>query len=468
MIARPRVRHRGFSTNPHFSHYEANIYHYTCFNTPSFPLFASTTFPNAPVTMPTHTPSPYRFLAPHPPSSQKSRPKPQSSLRHGFTAHTSGSLNNAIHTTFSEAETPKQTSARRFVIAPVRNTASRGRDDEAWASSGQTHSTPQLKPKRTFQRVESIEEGLQETLAPALNDEDHEDGIAQSVEQRALFTSDGEEQEDGDSNDDGDGEMLFESADRNKRRRISPQPPSSPTQSRSRDQHPPQTPAPTAPGASSHRFLVPAPRTPASFSNNPNPSSSCNTTTTPAPSRPHFRLPPQSPSPQKPTTPLPEFFSPSRKGQKYIPGGLASTLQSWIVETANTGYAAQTGNLNVSFGRDREEGVKMKIRITSVHSSKTGRTDTRGELGGDDGVDCYPGGVVFIKGNTDVALYNASRAPGEARDSDVGVLLAGQGGARGAGSVRIREGSVVGIRAPMWEVDIAGEKWSVGVDWVVL
>jgi hypothetical protein len=26
----------------------------------------------------------------------------------------------------------------------------------------------------------------------------------------------------------------------------------------------------------------------------------------------------------------------------------------------------------------------------------------------------------------------------------------------------------VGIRAPMWDVDVGAEKWVVGVDWVVL
>jgi hypothetical protein len=47
-------------------------------------------------------------------------------------------------------------------------------------------------------------------------------------------------------------------------------------------------------------------------------------------------------------------------------------------------------------------------------------------------------------------------------------LLAGQGGARGTGGVKLRIGGSVGIRAPMWDIDVGGETWLVGVDWVVL
>jgi hypothetical protein len=36
------------------------------------------------------------------------------------------------------------------------------------------------------------------------------------------------------------------------------------------------------------------------------------------------------------------------------------------------------------------------------------------------------------------------------------------------GGVRIKVGSLVGIRAPVWDVDVRREVWSVGVDWVVL
>lgn len=114
------------------------------------------------------------------------------------------------------------------------------------------------------------------------------------------------------------------------------------------------------------------------------------------------------------------------------------------------------------WGRDREDGVRLKVRVNAAASSSTtSRSDNE--------VECFPGHFVFVKGDTDPGLYNVSRAPGVANNNgEVKVLLAGQGGARSAGGVKIRVGGVVGVRAPMWDVDIAGEKWMVGVDWVLL
>jgi hypothetical protein len=94
-----------------------------------------------------------------------------------------------------------------------------------------------------------------------------------------------------------------------------------------------------------------------------------------------------------------------------------------------------------------------------------------GQEGGGKGkgkeVDCYAGSVTFVSGTTNSGSH-ISRNPGASHDGEVKMLLAGQGGARGTGGVRINEGSVVGVRAPMWDIDMGGEKWVVGVDWVVL
>lgn len=122
---------------------------------------------------------------------------------------------------------------------------------------------------------------------------------------------------------------------------------------------------------------------------------------------------------------------------------MASTLQAWIVETASTGYAAQ--NTGVVYGREREEGVKLRVRVGGVGR---GRAE----------VECFAGGVVFVDGEVEGGLRG--------QDAGVRVLLAGKGGARG--TVRVAEGKVVGIRAPVWDVDVQGEKWVVGVDWIIL
>src|SRR4051812_20285302 len=105
--------------------------------------------------MPTHTPSPHRFLASLPPSTaqkSKPKPKPQSSLRHGFTAHTPKTTDTDSHGPEAVAEMPKVTPAKRFVIAPTRHISTGGttnaRGDEVWMST-QTQSTPRSKPRRS-------------------------------------------------------------------------------------------------------------------------------------------------------------------------------------------------------------------------------------------------------------------------------------------------------------------------------
>jgi hypothetical protein len=412
--------------------------------------------------MPLHTPSPHRFLAPHPPSAQKSKPKPPSNLRNGFALDT-----------FNAATTGKQTPelqfkqlppAKRFVITPHRRTQSaegHGKDEvydkEAWGA--QTQSTPRPKPRRKFERVESIEEP--QSSPAALEEDSNSYGVAQSIEQDPMFTESKQQEAEGD-----DDEILFVTEERNKRRRVSP--PSSFSFERPSE---PSTPVP-AHNATTHRFLVPPPRTPAPFGavgnlghdNAITPGSTI--VTTPATHRPAFLLPPQPTSPPKPSKPLPEIFSPSRKIGKYIPDGLASTMQGWIIETANTGFAAHERGVGVVWGRDREDGVRLKVRISAV-SSSSGAGCGNGEEQQE--AECFPGHFVFIRGDTVPGLYNASRAPSLSDDDrETRVLLAGQGGARGTGGVRIKVGGIVGIRAPMWDVDVGGEKWSVGVDWVVL
>jgi hypothetical protein len=136
-------------------------------------------------------------------------------------------------------------------------------------------------------------------------------------------------------------------------------------------------------------------------------------------------------------------------------------LQGWIIETANTGFAAQERSTTggVVWGRDREDGVRLKVRVKAA-SSSTSRDGVE--------VECFPGLFVFVRGETEPGMYNVSRAPDVVgNDGETRILLAGQGDARGTGGVKVKVGGVVGIRAPMWDVDVRGEKWVVGVDWVV-
>jgi len=393
--------------------------------------------------MPTHTPSPHRFLAPHPPSTQKTK-KPQSGLRNALAIQTPASTKKVQPK--PELQFKKLTPAKRFVFAPPRQTQeiAKERRDEPQEDAF-AHATPLPKLRRKFERVESIEEPSQSSQSEA-QDELHGEDVMQSIEggdtQLGRWDRQGEDQED---------DMLFESVQTNKRRRISPA--SSPSLQQPSE---PSTPAPVS-NATTHRFRVPPPRTPAPFP------SIAAVISTPAsvPQRPHFILPALPTSPPKPSRPLPEIFSPSRKNGKYIPSGLASTVTTWMIETANTGFAAQDRSSAVT-GRDREDGVKLRIRVSSL--SRGGGQSRSAEE-----VDCYAGGVVFACGDTEAGMYNASRTENvHGEHTAMRVLLAGQGGTRSSGGVLVKTGSVIGIRAPMWDVDVSGEKWTVAVDWVLL
>ncbi|KAJ4405842.1 hypothetical protein N0V91_004951 [Didymella pomorum] len=292
--------------------------------------------------MPPQKPSPHRFIA-SVPVAQTHKPKPKSNLRHAISAQT------------PELQSKKITPAKRFVVAPTqqqrtgeRNDATTQTERVADRVESPTSSLPELdvtpRPRaRKFERVESIEEAASSPSRPTYQHEDEDKcNVVQTIEHGAMFV---EEDAHTDPYVDED-ELLFESEHTTKRRRTSPP---SPIQHHTA----PQTPI----GAASHRFRFPqtpvaslnaaASYTPATTAN------SASVTTTTA-SRPHFLLPaPRSPS--KPSAPLPEIFSPSRKAQKYIPNGLASNVQAWIIETAQQGPAA-----GIVWGREREDGGGVK------------------------------------------------------------------------------------------------------------
>ncbi|TVY34690.1 hypothetical protein LSUB1_G005517 [Lachnellula subtilissima] len=174
------------------------------------------------------------------------------------------------------------------------------------------------------------------------------------------------------------------------------------------------------------RFLTPAPPS--------TPAASYPTLST-------FRRPPPfrppDPSEQAPSQkdPLPDHFSPQKGGRKYIPGGLAAELQGWLVNIES----ALPSNVN------REDPWLVKIVVDEVSGgARTGMTMIRGrQVKAEDGM---------IE-----------------RETEMKIILAGEGAMVGLqrGS-RVEVGKTVGVKGPVWEVLLEGEKWGVGVDWKVL
>lgn len=407
--------------------------------------------------MPLQKPSPHRFIAPAaPPSTQTPKPKPKSNLRHAISAHTPKPGSS------EPLRFKKITPAKRFVVAPV--PAGHVGTPHAAPERGETETAHAARAKagRKLTRVESIEETSQSQSSPlrAGDEEEGELGILRSVEDQGMSDDDNGGQREttaphphqqvspevGDE-DDSDTELLFEPGPRPKRRRTSPPSPT-PNAIRAASPAPPKTPLPPP----SHRFRLPPPTftTPAPFSAIPTTPST--TAAGATPSRPSFLLPRHNNplSPSKPPAPLPEIFSPSRKTAKYIPGGLAQTVQGWLIEAATTAQASAAGT-----SRSREDGVRLRVRVAELGNK--GRE-----------VDCFVGGVVLARGTTEPGMYNASRVGEGTEEFGTRLLLAGQGGVRGAAGVKVRVGDVVGVKAPTWDIDVGGEKWVVGVEWMVL
>lgn len=139
--------------------------------------------------------------------------------------------------------------------------------------------------------------------------------------------------------------------------------------------------------------------------------------------RPAFLRPSLAPPEQH--EPLPEVFSPHRRGEKFVPGGMAATLQQWVVERGQEAMASRRGQ-----GYLQGEDHVLQVEVADVNGT----------------------GPLLVSGRSEAGR-------------DLRVLLAVDAK---KGSVELRRGCRVGIRAPTWDIEVDGQSWGVGVDWKVL
>ncbi|KAI1751757.1 hypothetical protein F4782DRAFT_504169 [Xylaria castorea] len=158
--------------------------------------------------------------------------------------------------------------------------------------------------------------------------------------------------------------------------------------------------------------------------------------------------------------PLPDVFSPRRKGAKYIQGGLAAELRDWLVDVeAGTGSGLMT-----SVNAKRNEEWVMRIRVDDLH-----------------GLNKCARGMTVVIGRQ--VLEQKSNVSGDGRSQDerketgevlgsntVRLILAGPGRLSGLGIGNdVRPGVLLGIARPTWEVVLDGlGRFGVACDWVVL
>lgn len=206
----------------------------------------------------------------------------------------------------------------------------------------------------------------------------------------------------------------------------------------------PPAPAPRRPiSATAPRFLL-STSTPASQST-PKNSTHPPPNTTSFLKPPRFRPPDPSEASQTRADPLPEQFSPHRRGQKYVAGGLAAEVRDWLIYLEGTIPSTREK-------RNKDDEWAVKIVVDEV----------RGSL---------REGMTLVRGRQVHVLGNDGERDGEMADmvSVEKVILAGEGAGTGLHKGSIVEiGKTVGLKGPLWEVVIDDEKWGVGVEWKVL
>lgn len=133
-------------------------------------------------------------------------------------------------------------------------------------------------------------------------------------------------------------------------------------------------------------------------------------------------------APPEPSEPLPDAFSPHRRGQKFVPGGMAATMQQWVLEAGQSAVQSRKGQ-----GYLKGEDYVMHARV----ESQTGD------------------GPQVVKGRT---------GSGEG----VILVLAGNGHIAGDRRQDLALGTVLGVRAPSWNIELDGNEYAIAVDWRIL
>ncbi|GAP89498.1 hypothetical protein SAMD00023353_3800130 [Rosellinia necatrix] len=178
---------------------------------------------------------------------------------------------------------------------------------------------------------------------------------------------------------------------------------------------------------------------------------------------PRFK-PPEIPEGAPHPEPLPDAFSPRRRGTTYLPGGLAAELRDWLVDVEAGIHSGPAIGPAIGPSVKRDEEWVARIRVDSLHGengSARGMTLVLGRQllgkGGRTGGDGHPegedGGTAEVLGPNTIRL-----------------ILAGPGRLSGLGvGNEVRPGALLGIARPTWEVPLDGlGRWGVACDWVVL
>lgn len=162
--------------------------------------------------------------------------------------------------------------------------------------------------------------------------------------------------------------------------------------------------------------------------------------------------------------PLPDAFSPHRRGAKYAPGGLAAEVRDWFVDvwagattTATTTTSAATSSAT-TIGTRRDGGDWIARVIVDEVRGASGMMLVTGRY-------CVDGG--------DGDGYRGNGGSGrkeEVQVRSVRVVLAGSQRLSGLEKKQeVKAGAVIGVGRPTWEVSLQEQgRWGVVCEWAVL
>ncbi|OMP82881.1 hypothetical protein BK809_0001072 [Diplodia seriata] len=144
-------------------------------------------------------------------------------------------------------------------------------------------------------------------------------------------------------------------------------------------------------------------------------------------------------------TPLPEHFSPHRRSQKFLPGGMADVVRTWVLSVGQSGSLAGTASTQTGQRTDRTPRTNQpsKFHVTECVEERPGDR------------------LTLVSGRTDAR----SLVEGEESSSARAILV----GPAKRNSRTPNVGDDITVLPPNWEIEVGqhGEKWLVGVDWRV-
>ncbi|KAK3359030.1 hypothetical protein B0T25DRAFT_599985 [Lasiosphaeria hispida] len=143
------------------------------------------------------------------------------------------------------------------------------------------------------------------------------------------------------------------------------------------------------------------------------------------------RLPPPASQPQ------PDIFSPQRRGERYLPGGLASELREWLVEVKR---GTDDNDTTTATATPAAAATSVRVGVEKVRRGGSG--------------------IALVAGRVVASSGQGGPRPGTA----VRAILAGDGVVEGLGRNEVVPGGVVAVAPPAWDIELGG-RWSVAYRW---